>query len=136
MNQPPLSPEDKARLLAAARSAVGRAYAPYSGLKVGAAVLTPSGDIYAGANVENASYGLTICAERAAVCAAMATAGPTLRLTALAVVSDRPGPLAPCGACRQVLHEFGPQALVIFQGEEGMVEMPLSELLPTGFRLP
>jgi len=131
-----LSSPDHARLLAAARAAQERAYAPYSGLKVGAAVLTEKGAIHAGANVENASYGLTICAERAAIFAAVAAAGPDLRITALAVVGDRPGPLPPCGACRQVLLEFGPEAVVIFQGEKGLEEMPLSRLLPAGFRLP
>lgn len=136
MSPPPLSPEDRALLLEAALAAVGRAYAPYSGLKVGAAVLAESGKIYSGANVENASYGLTICAERAGVCAAVAQEGPSLRIIALAVVGERPGPLPPCGACRQVLYEFGPKALIIFQGPEGLKEMPLSRLLPAGFKLP
>ena len=126
---------DKTRLLDKAREALSWAYAPYSGIKVGAALLTEQGRVFSGVNVENASYGLSLCAERAAIAAAVAWEGPGMRLRALAVVSDRPGPLAPCGACRQVINEFGPEALVIFPGEEGLVETPISELLPYAFCL-
>lgn len=122
------------RLVSAARRALRRAYAPYSGIKVAAAALTAKGKIYPGVNVENASYGLTVCAERAAIVNAVSREGPDMRLVALAVVGDRPGALPPCGACRQVLAEFGPDALIIFQGPEGFKEVPLAELLPETFK--
>ena len=130
-----LSEPEKARLLHTAREALPRAYAPYSGVRVGAAVLTAKGQVYSGSNVENASYGLTLCAERAAIAGAVATEGPGMRIKALAVVSDQAGPFPPCGACRQVIYEFGPEALVIFPGEEGLISAPITELLPHAFRL-
>jgi cytidine deaminase len=128
--------KDLDRLVDAARDAVCRAYAPYSRLGVGAAVLTTKGNIYTGVNVENASYGLTVCAERVAICTAVAREGPAMRLKALAVVSDQPGPCPPCGACRQVICEFGPEATVIFQGPDGLEETPITQLLPASFSLP
>jgi cytidine deaminase len=127
---------ERKRLLGAAREALARAYAPYSGVKVGAAVLTATGQVFSGGNVENASYGLTLCAERAAIAAAVAAEGPGMQICALAVVSNQPGLFAPCGACRQVIFEFGPEALVIFQGEDDLISAPISELLPHAFRLP
>jgi cytidine deaminase len=130
-----LSEREKNRLLDAAREALSRAYAPYSVVKVGAAVLTEKGQVHSGGNVENASYGLTMCAERAAIAVAVAAEGPEMRIRALAVVSDQAGPFAPCGACRQVMYEFGPEALVIFQGEDGLTQSPIAELLPGAFRL-
>jgi cytidine deaminase len=126
---------EKTRLLDAAQDTLTRAYAPYSGIKVGAAVLTAQGQVYSGGNVENASYGLTLCAERAAIAAAVAAEGPGMQIKALAVVSNQTGPFAPCGACRQVIHEFGPGALVMFQGENDLIRAPISELLPYAFRL-
>ena len=126
--------EDRDRLVQAAREAVHRAYAPYSRLRVGAAVLTSRGVIYSGVNVENASYGLTMCAERAAICAAVTQEGPEMLLKALAVVSSQTGPCPPCGACRQVICEFGPDAVVIFQGPDGLEEKPINLLLPAAFR--
>jgi cytidine deaminase len=123
------------RLLEAARSARERAYAPYSGFPVGAAVLTEAGDIFAGGNVENASLGATICAERVAIFTA-AAAGQR-RFTALAVVADAPEPLAPCGLCRQVLAEFSPDCVVILATLGGRRRRTnLQELLPLAFRLP
>ncbi len=127
--------KDRDRLVDAAREALRRAYAPYSRLRVGAAVLTSLGNIYTGVNVENASYGLTVCAERAAIFTAVAREGPGMRLQALAVVGDQPGPCPPCGACRQVILEFGPDAVIIFQGEDGLEEAPLPRLLPAAFSL-
>jgi len=126
---------DLGRLVDAAREAISRAYAPYSRLRVGAAVLTDKGNIYSGGNVENASYGLTVCAERVAIFHAVAREGPEMRVRALAVVSDASGPCPPCGACRQVIFEFGPDAVVIFQGPDGLEEAPLGRLLPASFSL-
>ncbi len=131
-----LTEQKRQNLWQAATRARSQAYAPYSRLRVGASVLTARGNIYIGANVENASYSLSLCAERAALAQAVAAEGPDMRVRALAVASDRPGPLAPCGACRQVIFEFGPEALIIFQGEAGVEEIPLSELFPQAFRLP
>jgi cytidine deaminase len=107
------------------------AHAPYSNFRVGAAV--QAGErAYPGCNVENASYGLTICAERAAVFAAVA-AGET-RIDAVAVVTDTPHPTTPCGACRQVLREFGVEMRVVCATVGGaLVEYTLSELLPASF---
>jgi len=123
--------EDTERLLAAARAARARAYAPYSDFTVGAAALGDDGVIYAGANVENASYGLTICAERAAIAAAIA--GGARRILAVAISATRPTP--PCGACRQVIAELGPAATVIWEDEAGhAVTRDIGELLPDAFR--
>jgi len=127
--------KDRDRLVDAAREAINRAYAPYSRLRLGAAVLTSQGHIHTGVNVENASYGLTVCAERAAIFHAVAQEGPGMRVRALAVVSDASGPCPPCGACRQVIFEFGPDAVVIFQGPDGLEEAPLGRLLPASFSL-
>ena len=125
----------QSRLLQAAREALEKAYAPYSRFRVGAALLTDQGHLFSGANVENASYGLTLCAERAAVAAAVAAEGPGLKIRALAVVGEAPGACPPCGACRQVLQEFSAEAVVIYAGPEGLVQRPLEELLPEGFSL-
>jgi cytidine deaminase len=123
------------RLLQAAREAMQRAYAPYSHFRVGAALLTSDGKLFTGCNVENASYGLTNCAERTAIFSAVASAGPTIQIEAIAVVNDQDAPCSPCGACRQVIAEFGPEATVIFPTTEGWKELSIAELLPEGFRL-
>lgn len=131
-----LTDDERHRLLQTARDAAKRAYAPYSGFRVGAAVLTETGSIYDGCNVENASYGLTICAERAAVFAAVSKeGGKNLKIRAVAVVNENSTVFPPCGACRQVLFEFGAEAVAIFQGSNGMEEVKVSELLPKGFSL-
>ncbi len=117
-------------LEAAARVAQGRAYAPYSHFHVGAALEADDGAIYAGCNVENASYGLTICAERAAVCAAIA--GGARRFRRAVVVSDSDPPAAPCGACRQVLAEFGDFELAAV-GPQRTLRWRLADLLPAAF---
>jgi cytidine deaminase len=119
----------------AARSAMENAYAPYSRFRVGAALLTENGEIFVGCNVENASYGMTNCAERTAIFAAIAKSGPKLNIQAIAVVNDKGVPCSPCGACRQVIYEFGPEATVYFQAAEGWKELPIRDLLPEGFRL-
>lgn len=119
-----------ARLIAAAQSARQRAYAPYSRFHVGAAVW--AGDqIYVGCNIENASYGLTICAERVAIFAAIAAG--RRRIEAVAIAADANRPLAPCGACRQVLFEFGPAMTVIMAAGDITVVRTLAELLPSAF---
>lgn len=130
-----LSADERERLLAAAEQMLGRAYAPYSKFCVGAAVLTAAGNIFTGCNVENASYGLTNCAERTAIFSAVAEEGDSMRLRAVVVVNAQRVACAPCGGCRQVIFEFGPNALVLFQGKNGMEQSTASTLLPAGFSL-
>lgn len=127
------------RLVAAAAAARRRAYAPYSGFAVGAAVLDEHGRVHAGANVENASYGLTICAERSAIFRAVAEGARRIR--AVAIVAGPAGrsparaerPVGPCGACRQVIHEFGPDAEVVLLSRRGIESVPIGALLPEAF---
>jgi len=123
-------------LEAAAATAAKGAYAPYSGFRVGAAVLTSSGEIVTGANVENASYGLTMCAERVAVFDAVSAEGD-VRIRAIAIVQADRVPAAPCGACRQVIYEHGTEATVLYigQGKELKV-VAIGDLLPDGFWFP
>lgn len=130
-----LSQEHRERLITSARDCMQRAYAPYSHFKVGAALLTSDDKVFCGCNVENASYGLTNCAERTAIFAAVAQCGPEMSIRAIAVTNNQKAPSSPCGACRQVIYEFGPNAIVIFPGANGWKELPITELLPEGFRL-
>ena len=132
--EPLHEPRADEALVAAARQAQASAYAPYSGFRVGAAVRTAAGNVYIGCNVENASYGLAICAERAAVFAAVAAEGPHCQILAIAVFADTES-CAPCGACRQVLAEFGPDAATTFLVEGRYVTRGLAELLPYQFSL-
>jgi cytidine deaminase len=118
-------------LITAARSAQARAYAPYSNFRVGAALEADDGSVFQGCNVENASYGLTICAERAAICAAVAAGATHFRRAV--VVSDSDPPAAPCGACRQVLAEFGLDLSIEGVSPRGTVRWQLSQLLPSAF---
>jgi cytidine deaminase len=119
-------------LVAAARAALTHAYAPYSGFRVGAAVRGASGAVYAGCNVENASYPVSMCAERGAIAAAI-VAGETV-LEAVAVVTAQGDPCAPCGMCRQALSEFGPDMEVLLAADDGrVVRSRLAALLPDAF---
>lgn len=126
------------RLLQAARDVCGRAYAPYSDFRVGAAAYTATGLVFCGCNVENASYGLTICAERAAMFSAIAAGCEPGQITALAVIADIETPVSPCGACRQVMMELGSSQLIVIRANlRGAVTMtPAAELLPGSFLLP
>lgn len=128
----PLDEAAAEELVAAAAVARERAYAPYSGFAVGAALLTGSGAVVAGVNIENAAYPITICAERAAVAAAF-SAGER-DLVALAVIADTPEPVAPCGMCRQVLAELGPALEVVLANTAGgRLRTTPAELLPGAF---
>lgn len=119
-------------LLEQARAVRENAYAPASRFSVGAAVRTADGRTFVGCNVENASYGLTICAERAAICAAVAAGAR--EVAAVAITSDLDEPARPCGACRQVLAEFGPKMRVVMGGRNGRVVVTsLDQLLPEPF---
>lgn len=121
------------QLLSLAREAMQNAYAPYSRYKVGACLLTEDGRVFQGANLENASFGLTICAERAAVCAAISKGARRFHAIAIAASGDAPWP---CGACRQVLSEFSPDLRVLITWGEGQTEeSTLSSLLPHQFSL-
>ena len=119
------------QLLEAARSASRSAYAPYSNFRVGAAIQTEEETIYAGCNVENASYGLSMCAERNAV-AAMVFAMGNLKIKKVAVVSPDAKPCMPCGACRQVLREFGCEEVIV-EDDSGVVGYGFEEILPHSF---
>jgi cytidine deaminase len=127
--------KEDVRLLRAARKVMKHAHAPYSNFRVGAAFLTTKGELFVGCNVENASYGLTNCAERTAIFSAVAELGPKVEIRSIAVVNDHGVPCSPCGACRQVIYEFGPDATVLFQGKKAWKKSHITELLPEGFRL-
>ena len=119
------------RLLDAAEEAATHSYSPYSGFPVGAAVLTAGGNIYSGTNVENASYGATMCAERVAVFKAVSEGED--KILALAVYTSAANYAFPCGMCLQVLSEFAEDIPVIVAGDAGMKRFTLSELLPHRF---
>ena len=125
------SSPDLDELLSAARDARERSYAPYSNYRVGAALDTGDGTVILGSNVENASYGLAICAERAAVAAAISAGFKDF--VAIAVAGPEGELTSPCGACRQVLAEFNPRMTVVFTGPDGPVTTTVAELLPHSF---
>lgn len=120
-------------LVLLAKEAMEKAYAPYSKFKVGAALLAKNGKVFLGCNVENASYGATICAERTAITKAISEGVKEFKK--IAIVASSGDYAAPCGICRQVLYEFLPEGEVILDSDrEGMKVMSLKELLPMGFR--
>ena len=128
-------------LLDEAVAALKHAYAPYSQLFVGAALRSVSGRIYSGCNVENGSFSIGNCAERNAIAAAVRAEGAAFALVAIGIcATDRAGtplPIPPCGACRQMIREFGPDAEVLFLGADGeLVQARIDDLLPHGFSLP
>jgi cytidine deaminase len=133
-----LSPQAFDDLLALARSARERAYAPYSHFLVGAALLTRDGRQFGGCNVENASYGLCNCAERTALFSAVAAGCQPGDFAVLAVVGDTPGPISPCGACRQVMSELCDDAMPVLLGNlhGATQETTVGALLPGSFKLP
>jgi cytidine deaminase len=121
-------------LLDQARQAAQNSYSPYSSFRVGAALKLTNGTVVTGTNVENVSYGLTICAERAALVSAVSQFGPEIRIAAVAVANLNSAASPPCGACRQMLSEFIlPDAPVIFPAADGTRSMPFSEILPFAF---
>ncbi|MCD6119441.1 cytidine deaminase [bacterium] len=127
---------DMQKLVERALSAVARSYSVYSGFAVGAAVLTDTGEIYVGTNVENASYGLSICAERVAICNMVSACGAR-RIMAIAIVASKDNPVVPCGACLQFISEFAePGCIIVTLGSGGDVKYDtLSDLLPNAFTL-
>ena len=132
-----LTPEIEQKLWQAAEVAAAKAYAPYSDFHVGAALLTSEGEIVSGCNVENASYGLTNCAERTAVFRAVSEGKLShgVGIEAIAVVQREHQSCAPCGACRQVLAEFGPGAIVLYETDGVRKQTTVSALLPESFQL-
>ena len=123
---------DYSALIAQAIEARERAYCPYSGFAVGAAVLTTSDRVFPGCNVENAAYPATVCAERTALLSAFARG--EREIVAIAVVADTPEPVSPCGTCRQVIHELAPHCTVILANMRGDICLATpQELLPGGF---
>jgi cytidine deaminase len=136
MSKRDISSAMRRKLVAAATRVMKNAHAPYSNFRVGSAILLSNGKIFRGCNVENASYGMTNCAERTAIFSAVAQMGPRIEIRAVAVTNDQGVACSPCGACRQVIYEFGPDATIFFQGADGPKQAHITQLLPEGFRLP
>lgn len=133
MSDDAITHEQLQNLVRAAIDVRAHAHAPYSGFRVGAAVLTTDGVVFSGCNVEVSSYSHTCCAERVAVFKSVSSGHQ--RLVAVAVVTDVTPPVSPCGACRQVLHDFGPDMVVVLANTDGHQRtVPLSALLPDAFR--
>ncbi len=121
----------KNHLIEKAKEVSRKAYAPYSNYKVGAALLTESGKVYTGCNIENSSYGLTNCAERTAVFKAVSEG--EMKFEEMVIYADSPNLPTPCGACRQVLSEFGPKLKITIISNKEQLITSISELLPLGF---
>ena len=131
-----INESEREQLIEIATEALDSAYAPYSKFYVGAAVLLNNGKIYSGCNVENASYGLSMCAERNAIANAIIGEGKdTIKIKAIAITNSQQVSCSPCGACRQVIWEFGKEAEVIFLGNGEWQTMAIEQLLPAGFSL-
>ncbi|MGD0445653.1 MAG: cytidine deaminase [Edaphobacter sp.] len=133
----PLSEAQAAELQQLAIAVARHAYAPYSNFRVGAAVLLADSTVVTGCNVENASYRLTVCAEQAAIAAAVSLHGPKIRIRAIAVANLNDTASQPCGACRQTIHEFSTaDTIVYFPGEKGAIaQATIADLLPAAFLL-
>jgi cytidine deaminase len=124
------------QLMNAARRVAENSYSPYSNFRVGSALLLHNGAVVTGTNVENVSYGLTLCAERSALVRAVAEFGPAIRIKAVAVANLNSAASPPCGACRQMLAEFtDPDAPVIFPSADGVRTASFAELLPVAFEM-
>jgi cytidine deaminase len=131
----PLAPALR-KLVRQAQQTAAQSYSPYSHFRVGAALLLSNGEVATGTNVENSSFGLTICAERSAMVQAVSRFGPDVRVIAAAIANLNATASPPCGACRQFLAEFiEPDAPVAFTAEEGYLVLPFRELLPHNFEL-
>ncbi len=125
-------------LIGNASIALKNSYSPYSKSKVGAAVLTKSGNVYLGCNVENSSFSVTSCAERNAISSAVLLEGPQMEISAIAISSvdrnNKKASITPCGSCRQAIIEFGKDAEVVFSDDEGkLIILPISELIPHAY---
>jgi cytidine deaminase len=133
----PFNPAQAADLQQRAIAVAHHAYAPYSNFRVGAALLLTDGNIITGCNVENASYRLTVCAEQAAIAAAVSLHGPKIRIRAIAVANLNNTASQPCGACRQTIHEFStPDTIVFFPAADGAIaQASIAALLPAAFLL-
>ncbi len=133
-SRPAVSEPQLKALLSRARKAAGKSYSPYSSFKVGAALLLSNGEVVTGTNVESISYGLTICAERAAMVSSISHFGPKIRVQAVAVANLNHGASPPCGACLQMLSEFTDgKSPVIFPAVDGVRTIPFAELMPHAF---
>ena len=131
---PTPNPAQLKKMTAVAKKAAGQAYAPYSKFRVGAAILTSSGNVYSGCNVENASYGLTNCAERTAIFNAVTAGEKRLKVCCVVVYTPTKTATAPCGACRQVIFEFGPESRVISCCDsQDRIDVSIGALLPGAF---
>jgi cytidine deaminase len=131
-----LSAEQIDQLRRLASAAAEHSYSPYSRFRVGAALMLDDGSIYTGCNIENASYRLTVCAENTAIANAISKVGPKIHIRAIAVANLNNTASMPCGACRQIMLEFGgPDTWIFGPGENGPVDISLKDLLPFGFHL-
>ncbi len=129
-----ITDELQGRLVAHAQEALKCSYSPYSNFKVGASVVTTNDSLYSGCNIENASYGLTICAERVAIFKMISAEGPKIKIKAILIATDKNIPCSPCGGCRQVIKEFSnTNTQVIYMSKNGYTHLPIDELLPDSF---